>query len=200
MLVSFLCLYKYDIDTYECIAFTKINFRKKGYFKNNLEKSLLYLKKFKLPISKLYFYADENSKSALKTLYKLKASLLSKEFLMNINLDNYFEQINSSYLIKKHTEFNNFLEFKILFKNIEIGKFAILDIKNHCYFNSFEIFENFRNKGHGKNSFAYILSVLKKDYTKLSLQVNSNNTYALRIYQNMNFKTSKVLHTYCIYF
>ena len=61
--------------------------------------------------------------------------------------------------------------------------------KNTCYLFDFNINEDYRGKGYGKQIFAFILKELKRrKYTIIFLQVQESNTSAFKIYKHFKFE------------
>ena len=90
--------------------------------------------------------------------------------------------------------------FYIYYKDEEIGSFSFYTFNfdiGDIYFHSFNIYEEFQNKGLGKLSMRAILLFLENiGKTKIHLQLLLENTPAYKIYKDLGFSISSEISYY----
>ena len=192
ILMSVSALFEIDNNIYEIIAFTDIDNRKKGYFKALLN----YLYSDLKAGTELSFICERNFLPAIECAKKLSFDYDSTETMMELDLSTY--QGDGIPDIDIYEEDNNI--FYIYYKDEEIGSFSFYTFSfDVCdiYFHSFNIYEDFQNKGLGKLSMRAILLFLQNiGKTKIHLQLLLENTPAYRIYQDLGFSISSEISYY----
>ena len=192
ILMSVSALFEIDTDIYEIIAFTDVNNRKKGYFKAVLDYLYTDLKAG----TELSFICERNYSPALECAKKLSFDYECTETMMELDLSTYSD--NEIPDIDIYEEDNDI--FYIYYKDEEIGSFSFYTFSfNVCdiYFHSFNIYEDFQNKGLGKLSMRAILLFLQNiGKTKIHLQLLLENTPAYKIYKDFGFSISSEISYY----
>ena len=191
-LMSVLALFEIDNNIYEIIAFTDTANRKKGYFKALLNYLYTDLKTG----TELSFICERNFSPAIECAKKLSFDYECTETMMELDLSTYSDNEISD--IDIYEEDNDI--FYIYYKEEEIGSFSFYTFSfDICdiYFHSFNIYEEFQNKGLGKLSMRAILLFLKNiGKTKIHLQLLLENTPAYKIYTDLGFNISREISYY----
>ena len=191
-LMSVLALFEIDDNIYEAIAFTDTANRKKGYFKAVLD----YLYNDLKAGTELSFICERNYSPALECAKKLSFDYECTETMMKLDLSTYFgEEMPDIDIYEEEDDI-----FYIYYKDEEIGSFSFYTFNfdtGDIYFHSFNIYEEFRNKGLGKLSMKAILLFLKDmGKTKIHLQLLLENTHAYKIYKDLGFSISSEISYY----
>ena len=191
-LMSVLALFEIDNNIYEIIAFTDTANRKKGYFKAVLD----YLYNDLKTGTELSFICERNYSPAIECAKRLSFDYECTETLMELDLSTYSD--NEIPDIDIYEEDNDI--FYIYYKDEEIGSFSFYTFSfDVCdiYFHSFNIYEDFQNKGLGKLSMKSILLFLQNiGKTKIHLQLLLENTPAYKIYKDLGFSISSEISYY----
>lgn len=191
-LMSVLALFEIDNNNYEIIAFTDTANRKKGYFKAVLD----YLYNDLKAGTELSFICERNYSPAIECAKKLSFDYECTETMMELDLSTYSDNEISD--IDIYEEDNDI--FYIYYKEEEIGSFSFYTFSfDICdiYFHSFNIYEDFQNKGLGKLSMRAILLFLQNiGKTKIHLQLLLENTPAYKIYKDLGFSISSEISYY----
>ena len=182
-LMSVLALFEIDSDIYEAIAYTDIDYRKKGYFK-----SLLSYINDDLPSDiEISFLCDIKYPPAVETAKKLSLIYDCTETMMVLDLYTYKSEKHPYIEILKEDDI-----FYIYYKEDEIGSFCFDKFSSDAddiYFHNFIIYEEYRNRGLGKLSMKAILDFLKAlGKSKIHLQLLLENTPAYKIYAELGFR------------
>ena len=109
---------------------------------------------------------------------------------MIIEIDKNSDYLNNDYLqeknLKNELDNNPFGKLLILIENKKIiGYLYYSDIYERTEINQIEIIEEERNKGKGDMLLKKMIETVNKDIT---LEVRINNIYAIKLYENNNFK------------
>ena len=191
-LMSVFALFEIDDNIYEVIAFTDTANRKKGYFKALLNYLYTDLKTG----TELSFICERNFLPAIECAKKLSFEYNCTETMMELDLSTY--QGDEIPDINIYEEEDNI--FYIYYKDGEIGSFGFYTFNfDTCdiYFHSFNIYEEYQNKGLGKLSMRAILLFLKNiGKTKIHLQLLLENTPAYKIYKDLGFSISSEISYY----
>ena len=191
-LMSVSALFEIDNNIYEIIAFTDTANRKKCYFKALLNHLYTDLKTG----TELSFICERNFSPAIECAKRLSFDYECTETMMELDLSTYSD--NEIPDIDIYEEDNDI--FYIYYKDEEIGSFSFYTFSfNVCdiYFHSFNIYENFQNKGLGKLSMRAILLFLQNiGKTKIHLQLLLENTPAYKIYKDFGFSISSEISYY----
>lgn len=191
-LMSVLALFEIDDNIYEAIAFTDTANRKKGYFKALIDYLYTDLKTG----TELSFICERNFLPAIECAKKLSFDYECTETMMELDLSTYSG--NELPDIDIYEEEDNI--FYIYYKDEEIGSFSFYTFNfdtGDIYFHSFNIYEEFQNKGLGKLSMRAILLFLKSiGKTKIHLQLLLENTPAYKIYTDLGFGISSEISYY----
>ena len=191
-LMSVLALFEIDNNIYEIIAFTDTANRKKGYFKAVLD----YLYNDLKTGTELSFICERNYSPAIECAKRLSFDYECTETMMELDLSTYSD--NEIPDIDIYEEDNDI--FYIYYKDEEIGSFSFYTFSfDVCdiYFHSFNIYEDFQNKGLGKLSMKSILLFLQNiGKTKIHLQLLLENTHAYKIYKDLGFSISSEISYY----
>lgn len=191
-LMSVLALFEIDNNIYEIIAFTDTANRKKGYFKAVLD----YLYNDLKTGTELSFICERNYSPAIECAKRLSFDYECTETMMELDLSTYSD--NEIPDIDIYEEDNDI--FYIYYKDEEIGSFSFYTFSfDVCdiYFHSFNIYEDFQNKGLGKLSMKSILLFLQNiGKTKIHLQLLLENTPAYKIYKDLGFSISSEISYY----
>ena len=190
--MSVLALFEIYNNIYEIIAFTDTANRKKGYFKAVLD----YLYNDLKTGTELSFICERNYSPAIECAKRLSFDYECTETMMELDLSTYSD--NEIPDIDIYEEDNDI--FYIYYKDEEIGSFSFYTFSfNVCdiYFHSFNIYEDFQNKGLGKLSMRAILLFLQNiGKTKIHLQLLLENTPAYKIYKDFGFSISSEISYY----
>ena len=190
--MSVLALFEIDNNIYEIIAFTDTANRKKGYFKAVLD----YLYNDLKTGTELSFICERNYSPAIECAKRLSFDYECTETMMELDLSTY--SCNEISDIDIYEEDNDI--FYIYYKEEEIGSFSFYTFSfDICdiYFHSFNIYEDFQNKGLGKLSMRAILLFLQNiGKTKIHLQLLLENTPAYKIYKDLGFSISSEISYY----
>jgi hypothetical protein len=191
-LMSVFALFEIDNNIYEIIAFTDTANRKKGYFKALLNYLYTDLKTG----TELSFICERNYSPAIECAKKLSFDYECTETMMELDLSTYSDNEISD--IDIYEEDNDI--FYIYYKEEEIGSFSFYTFSfDICdiYFHSFNIYEDFQNKGLGKLSMRAILLFLQNiGKKKIHLQLLLENTPAYKIYKDLGFSISSEISYY----
>ena len=191
-LMSVLALFEIDDNIYEAIAFTDTANRKKGYFKALIDYLYTDLKTG----TELSFICERNFLPAIECAKKLSFDYECTETMMELDLSTYSG--NELPDIDIYEEEDNI--FYIYYKDEEIGSFSFYTFNfdtGDIYFHSFNIYEEYQNKGLGKLSMRAILLFLKNiRKTKIHLQLLLENTPAYKIYTDLGFGISSEISYY----
>ena len=191
-LMSVSALFEIDNNIYEIIAFTDTANRKKGYFKALLNYLYTDLKTG----TELSFICERNFSPAIECAKRLSFDYECTETMMELDLSTYSCNVISD--IDIYEEDNDI--FYIYYKDEEIGSFSFYTFSfDVCdiYFHSFNIYEDFQNKGLGKLSMKSILLFLQNiGKTKIHLQLLLENTPAYKIYKDLGFSISSEISYY----
>ena len=191
-LMSVFALFEIDDNIYEVIAFTDTANRKKGYFKALLNYLYADLKTG----TELSFICERNFLPAIECAKKLSFEYNCTETMMELDLSTY--QGDEIPDIDIYEEDNDI--FYIYYKDEEIGSFGFYTFNfdtGDIYFHSFNIYEEYQNKGLGKLSMRAILLFLKNiGKTKIHLQLLLENTPAYKIYKDLGFSISSEISYY----
>lgn len=181
-LMSVIALFEIDIDTYEAIAYTDMSNRCKGYFKA----AYTYLCNDLEGECDISFICERNYSPAIKTAKSLSLTYECTETMMELDLSSYNAEPVFDIDIVKEDDI-----YYIFQSDIEIGSFCFYTFTfntDDIYFHSFNIYEEYRNKGLGKLSMSAILYYLKSlGKTKIHLQLLLENTPAYKIYKELGF-------------
>jgi len=191
-LMSVLALFEIDTNVYEVIAFTDIDNRNKGYFKSLLNYIDNDLKKD----SEVSFLCERNYTPAIATADRLSLIYDCTETMMELDLSTYScDEIPDIDIYEEDDDI-----FYIYYKDKEIGSFSFYTFNfdvGDIYFHSFNIYEEYQNKGLGKMSMRAILLFLKNiGKTKIHLQLLLENTPAYKIYTDLGFCISSEISYY----
>ena len=191
-LMSVSALFEIDNNIYEIIAFTDTANRKKGYFKALLNYLYTDLKTG----TELSFICERNFSPAIECAKRLSFDYECTETMMELDLSTYSD--NEIPDIDIYEEDNDI--FYIYYKDEEIGSFSFYTFSfDVCdiYFHSFNIYEEFQNKGFGKLSMRSILLFLRNiGKTKIHLQLLLENIPAYKIYKDLGFSISSEISYY----
>lgn len=191
-LMSVLALFEIDDNIYEIIAFTDTANRKKGYFKTLIDYLYTDLKTG----TELSFICERNFLPAIECAKKLSFDYECTETMMELDLSTYSG--NELPDIDIYEEEDNI--FYIYYKDEEIGSFSFYTFNfdtGDIYFHSFNIYDEYQNKGLGKLSMRAILLFLKNiGKTKIHLQLLLENTPAYKIYTDLGFSISSEISYY----
>ena len=191
-LMSVLALFEIDDNIYEIIAFTDTANRKKGYLKTLLDYLYTDLKTG----TELSFICERNYSPALECAKKLSFKYECTETMMELDLSTYScNEISNIDICEEDDDI-----FYIYYKDEEIGSFCFYTFNfdtGDIYFHSFNIYEEYQNKGLGKLSMRAILLFLKNiGKTKIHLQLLLENTPAYKIYTGLEFSISSEISYY----
>ena len=108
------------------------------------------------------------------------------------------EELDGSFINKNEIlnefESNPFAKFLLLKEDNEIiGYIYYSDIYDRLEINQFEINNQYRNKGKGKQLLQYLIDKEKKNIT---LEVKKDNYSAIKVYENNGFETKAVRKGY----
>lgn len=181
-LMSVTALFEIDTDIYEAIAYTDILNRCKGYFRAVYE----YICNELGTGFSISFICERNYTPAIKTAKKMSLKYDCTETMMELDLSEYTEnniadidiikEDDICYIFKSDTEIGSFCFYTFTFNS------------NDIYFHSFNIYEDYRNKGLGRLSMKAILYFLKNlGKTKIHLQLLLENLPAYKIYTELGF-------------
>ena len=191
-IMSVLALFEIDDNNYEAIAFTDTANRKKGYFKALIDYLYTDLKTG----TELSFICERNFLPAIECAKKLSFEYNCTETMIELDLSTY--QGDELPDIDIYEEEDNI--FYIYYKDEEIGSFSFYTFNfdtGDIYFHSFNIYEEYQNKGLGKLSMRAILLFLKNiGKTKIHLQLLLENTPAYKIYTDLGFSISSEISYY----
>ena len=184
-----------EFGTAECIAFTLPSEQNKGYFT-----ALLEAAEEEIQDINLLFTTDESNEGALKTLCALDAELNGRELRMELSP----AFADRSALTPRLTitsvrdEANASLAFHLTSSpHTEIGKSnAAFFQKSACLY-GFEIEEEYRNQGFGKEALLLFIDYIKSQgCSLLYLHVSDDNVPALRLYEKTGFRVTETLSYY----
>jgi hypothetical protein len=197
-------LYPISENRYECMICTKKEFENLGAFHSVWgyivdDIYAFYSYKYKHKINKIpsiyieFMLKEVNEKNKHLIQY-LRAEPLSTELIMKLKMPKTIQETTPFPL--KVSPWSNKLKNKFRISNsndIDIASFCIvrnyMSNKNTCYLFDFNINEDYRGKGYGKQIFAFILKELKRrKYTIIFLQVQESNTSAFKIYKHFKFE------------
>lgn len=184
-----------EFVTAECIAFTLPCEQKKGYFS-----ALLEAAEEEIQDINLLFTTDESNEGALKTLRALDAGLDCRDFKMELSLSSAdeFDPTPRLSIISQRDETKASLTFRLKSSpRTEIGRAQAAFFQNSACLYSFEIDEEYRNQGFGKEALLLILDYIKlQSCPLLFLHVSDDNIPALRLYEKTGFRVTETLSYY----
>lgn len=182
----------------ECCVFVDPAKRRRGHFSFLLDKTLecveAYEKKQECPVD-FCFLADEKTPSALAALHAIGAEYWYSEYKMERPLtakDKAF--VPFALAIEKDAKdpclYCAILEDKL------VGTCAILPSKGEIYLYAFQIREEFRGNGYGKEFLLGMLALLSAMGTRVTIQVSGLNYIARSLYKKTGFQTTESLSYY----
>lgn len=190
-LMSVIALFEIDMDTYEAIAYTDPANRRKGYFRAAYE----YLCSDLGRDFEISFICDRNYSPASETAKSLSLTYECTETMMELDLSSYNTEPVIDIDIVKSDDI-----YYIFQSGTEIGSFCFYTFTfntGDIYFHSFNIYNEYRNKGLGKLSMSAILDFLKNlGKTKIHLQLLLENTPAYKIYTELGFIVTSEISYY----
>ncbi len=121
--------------------------------------------------------------------------LLQNEIFKNddripINIEDIYYDEAQEYYFNKGAIF-------IELDNIPIGYGQIIVEDKAAIIVNFGIVEKYRKEGYGKVLLRYLLNIaMDNDFSKVSLKVDSNNVFALKLYSSLGFNVKKEVYTW----
>lgn len=199
-LMGFLFLYFTDDQICECTAFTAPDRRKQGVFTELLNQALdaadAYEKEKKEPVD-FCFLIDENTPSAMAVMELLEAEYWYSEYKMARACKPGDQNYQSGLQIaERQDEETGVNIYEASLDGSVIGKCGVLPFEQEDYFFQFEIQEEFRGKGYGKDFLHSMLALLYKEGHQVSLQVSGQNFIARKLYKKTGFQTVETLSYY----
>ncbi|MEY8337430.1 GNAT family N-acetyltransferase [Lachnospiraceae bacterium 62-35] len=196
-LIAALALYPTG-DILECTAAVIPERRRQGFFQ-----SLLSLAEKYFPERDFHFLTDGNSPTALAVLSKLGCTLLCKELLMRLNLEDLSpsslqQKICSPDLFIQQTFDKDSLFFHAFLGSSPIGTCSVfLSGKQACIW-GMEIKQPFLGQGFGTSLLFQVLFQLSSLHTLsfISLHVDSENLPAVSLYQKAGFQVEECIYYY----
>jgi len=207
-LVSVLVLCRIDDLSFECIAWTRPENRRAGYFKALWNEAVKTLRGTAPAAERknirVTFITDNLCPAARKVLRTLKAKKQAEELTMSADLSGFKSRTaaDSLFLFRKKSKGSgNTAEYEVIsadHADVPVLSFSILPARESstCYLYSFSVRKDLRGRGYGSRIFPLILQFLKsRGYSGLMLQVSSSNKAAVKIYRNSGL-TAGVRLTY----
>ncbi len=180
----------------ECCAFVHPEHRRKGYFSRLLDPVLELVDTREKTLGQsvdFCFLADEQTPSAMKTLKAMGAEYWYSEYRMIRPLTERDQNPLSCPLTVRMEE--EHLYTALLGDRIA-GTCAVLPDGPGVYLYAFQIREDLRGQGYGKQFLAAMLSVLSRTSTQVTLQVSGQNYIARNLYKKAGFQTAESLAYY----
>lgn len=180
-LSAFLSVFIPHEDECEIYAYTDPSCRKKGYFSQLLIKALKNLRKYKFENILLVSENRDNKKLA---------ELYSSDFILKYNPESHKEPENKL-ILKKNLE-QNVIKFETYKNNQLIGRSKCASTgKSHMIY-EFEVLEEERGKGYGKETLLLILKDLTNSgITDIILHIYGENSVAKNLYFENGFYISR---------
>ena len=201
-----------DEETFECCAYTSPITRNQGLFSAMLDAALDVLPD---EVS-LVFYTDGACPDTMAALHALEAEWISDEHMMEYVLASHvssnsicdrlpsgskihdgFKSIPSDRMIPVFSEQKNPDGSRLLHYESAYGTVYILAFSSYYYLYGFEIWESYRNQGHGTILLHQVLSDLSvRNPLPVRLQVSGENHPALALYKKTGFRITETLSCY----
>lgn len=180
-------------ECYECCAFTAPDHRGRGLFTTLLDEASSRMSED----SELIFYTDGKSKDTLAVLRALEAELVLEEHMMEISLYD-FSLTNPAAVPSEITMDETVLDSTKTYRyTAPCGTLYISVFPSSYYLYGFEIKEELRRKGYGKQFLLYVLNDLAaRNPLPLRLQVSGKNIPALSLYKKTGFRLTETLSGY----
>lgn len=178
---------------YECYAYTKPEFRRRGFFTELLDAAIEELPED----AEFLFYINGNDPECTATLEALEAELIMSEYMMELDL-NHVEDYLSKPSVHDFTVSHSYVDGTETwhYQNPH-GTVCISVFSSYYYLYGLEITEAMRGKGFGKAFFAQVLYDLAAHKAlPLRLQVSGENTPALSLYKKTGFQITETLLGY----
>ena len=205
LLVSAFSLLPMDENTWEAMAMTLPPFRRRGYMSllfdhayDDLCASIGSASENGASDPDIAFYTDLKSADALKTLEALECEYWYSELMMSLDfpwkLGSTNAQADLSFQSAPSSELTT---FRAVLNDVVIGSCCILDFSQWYYLYGLEIYPEYRGKGFGKAFLQHLLGELdQKTHRKVKLQVHSQNSTALSLYEKTGFKENDRIDYY----
>ncbi len=182
----------------ECCVFVDPARRRRGHFAFLLDKTLdlaeAYEKKAGRPID-FCFLADERTPSAMAALKSIGAEYWYSEHKMERLLTPRDKIIPSGSLVIEKDCADDSLYCAFL-EGMLVGTCAVLTMDKELYLYAFQIREDFRGKGYGKEFLLGMLRLLSDMGTRVVIQVSGQNYIARNLYKKTGFRTTESLSYY----
>lgn len=184
---------KEDNLCYECYAYTRPEFRRRGHFTELLDAAIEALPED----TEFLFYTNGTDPDSMAVLNALEAEQVLYEYMMELRLEH----------VQKHVPEPTTHDFTVnhtiedgtktlLYQNPH-GTVRILVFSSYYYLYGLEIQEEFRGKGCGKAFFAQVLyDLAERRPLPLRLQVSGENLPALSLYKKTGFQITETLFGY----
>lgn len=197
LLVSAFSLLPMDENTWEAMAMTLPSCRRKGYMNllfdhayDDLCAALAGSEESGTQDPDIAFYTDLKSADALRTLQAMECEYWYSELMMSLIFPWKPETVHSQVrLSPKSDPASGLTTYQALLDGVVIGTCCILDFSQWYYLYGLEIYPDYRGKGFGKAFLYHILESLdQKNHRKVKLQVHSQNSTALTLYEKTGFR------------
>lgn len=213
-LVSFLGIFAPTSLEGEVVSFTHPQYRQKGYFKRLLKCAKESLNK--AGINKIVFQVESKSKSGLKVINKMKCNVIDhSEYRMSYNIreilndefDLKFVKVNNKnkdiFISITNDGFgeleegdgfiNSLIESEercayICYRDEEaVGCVNLKFDKDEVFLYGLAVVLRYRNQGIGRKIVRFVLNECSKKYSKVILDVDSENPTAFNLYKKCGF-------------
>jgi len=180
--------------TYECEdnqvninILSKLGFVKtKGFME--LEKSSYDYLNISVPDNITFSIVQKDKDEILRC--KLQNDIFSNDDRIPINVEDIYYDEEQDYYFDKGAIF-----IELDKKPIGYGQIIVED--NVAIIVNFGIIQEYRKEGYGKVLLSYLLNVARDNsFSNISLKVDSNNTFAYKLYRSLGFNIKRELYTW----
>ena len=195
-LTSAIAVYQNTPDEWECVAFTRPEYRRQGHF-SNLLASLCEAAENDSSNPQLFFLVDPSCPDALAVMRALEAQLVTSEHAMEreISQTEHFPESLSLSLKTSEGDCEVFDAYNASSRCV--GSCSLWLSKTSVCLFDVEILEELRGQGFGKAMMFSVLSLLqKRNIAQVQLQVSGDNVAAFALYQKTGFTVKQTLSYY----
>ena len=195
-ILSAIALIEEDSCTYECYGYTKPSHRGQGLFSELLDIAI-----DELPEDvQFLFYTNGKEPDTMAAIRAFEAELILEEHMMELPLEPYLtndinEENNESAPVSVNEadmDGTRTLDYENEYGIVHISVFS-----SYYYLYGFEIREELRGQGYGKQFLNHVLyDLAKRAPLPLRLQVSGDNLPALSLYKKTGFQITETLSGY----
>lgn len=177
----------------EIYAYTLPQHRQKHLFSGLLSEALKYIKNSS--IQNIYLIAEPNSISAVKTAAAINIKSDYSEYMLSYDMN--ITPKPKHILKSDHIKENNMDTIHFTYNNRLTALCHLYIHENYASIFDFEVLKEYRGNGYGKEALLILIEYLiKLNISSITLNVNSNNKKAHRLYTTYGFFVNEQIDYY----